>query len=187
VLDVEGGAEWVERVVPRCGALARAEEAIRELLSIVGQNCANAEWTGALEIGMKASCVGRCFCCENAIEDPSGRAVDGREEVTRRGFIRHLTQILHVDMDVAGLIGFEAAGFGRPALVCRSRRLWFGARITLAAPVKLLHTHARTLLHYIPLLTFRVANFFIRHPPDPKTGTVPRSGPPRRKSRRREQ
>ena len=38
VLDTEIGAEAVEVVVAGCGALAQAEEPIRELLAVVGEH-----------------------------------------------------------------------------------------------------------------------------------------------------
>ncbi len=109
MLEVEVNAELVELVLTPRSTLAKTEEAIRELLAVDDQNRANADRTCALEIAKKASCVGRYFCFENANEDPSCRAVDGHEVVTPRGLMRHLRQILHLYMDVSGLIGFEAA------------------------------------------------------------------------------
>jgi hypothetical protein len=41
MLDVEGGAQRVELVRADRGALAQAEEAIRELLAILRKNCAD--------------------------------------------------------------------------------------------------------------------------------------------------
>jgi hypothetical protein len=41
LLDVEGGAQRVERVRAGRGALAQAEEAIRELLAVIRRNGAD--------------------------------------------------------------------------------------------------------------------------------------------------
>lgn len=112
VLDVERLAEYVELVFPSRGAFAQAKQAIRELFSIIRQNRSDAHGASALKVAQEAASVRCRLCLEDANKHPTRRAVDGHEEVTPRGFIRHLRQILHVDMDVSRLIGLEAAVLG---------------------------------------------------------------------------
>ncbi|CUH40984.1 hypothetical protein JSE7799_03725 [Jannaschia seosinensis] len=109
VVDVEGGAKRVEGVLSRGSPLAQAENAGGELLAIVGENGADADRAGALQIAQEAPCVGRGLCREDTDEDPSGRPVDGHEEVTAAGLIGHLRQVFHVDVEVARLVGLEGA------------------------------------------------------------------------------
>ena len=56
------------------------------------------------QVTQKPPGIGCGLVVVDADKDPSGRAVDGYEEITTAIFISHLKQILHVDMDVAGLI-----------------------------------------------------------------------------------
>ena len=50
VLDAQFGAELVEFVVARRGTLAQAEQAVGELLAVVGQDGANADRAGTLQV-----------------------------------------------------------------------------------------------------------------------------------------
>lgn len=111
MLDAQFGAELVELMLARRGALAQAEQAIGELFSVIRENGADVDRAGALQVAQETSGVGRGLCLEDTDEDPAGRTVDGDEQVTPRGFMSHLRQILHVDMDVARLVGLEVAVF----------------------------------------------------------------------------
>ena len=59
----------------------------------------------------KRCALAAVFYIENANEHPSGRPVDGHKEVAAAALISHLRQVFHVDVDVAGLIGFEGTVF----------------------------------------------------------------------------
>lgn len=111
MLDVEGGAERVELMFASCGPLAQAKEPISELLSIIGQNSADADWAGTLQVAQEAARIGCRLCIENANEHPAGRPINGNEKIAAAAFIGHLGQVFHVDMNVARLIGFEATVF----------------------------------------------------------------------------
>ena len=112
VLDGELGAELVELVLARCSTLAQAKEAISELFSVVCKDRADADRAGTLQVAQEAPGIRRSLCLEDADENPSCCAVDGHEEVAPRRLVGHLGQILHVDVDVAGLVSLEAAVLG---------------------------------------------------------------------------
>lgn len=54
MLDIEIGAEFVELMLASCGALAKDEKAIGELLAVVGENGADADRGGPFEITKEA-------------------------------------------------------------------------------------------------------------------------------------
>ena len=81
MLDLKGGAERVELVFSRRGALAQAEETIGELFSVIGQDGADADRAGTLQVPKKAPRVGRGLGLEDANEDPADRTIYRHEEV----------------------------------------------------------------------------------------------------------
>jgi hypothetical protein len=94
VFDTRPGAEPVERVRARRGTPAQAEEAVGELLpprhcrsdqwrsnGSIGQDDADADRAGALQVAQEASGVGGGPGLEDADEDPAGGAVDGDEQI----------------------------------------------------------------------------------------------------------
>jgi hypothetical protein len=89
VLYAQIGAETVKFVTAGCRALAQAEQAVSELLSIVRKHRADAYRAGAIKVAQKAACIGGSLGLVNANEHSSGRAVDGHEEVPPGGFISH--------------------------------------------------------------------------------------------------
>ncbi|CAM4420544.1 hypothetical protein PARU111607_18005 [Palleronia rufa] len=117
MLDPEVGTEAVELVVARGRALAQAEQPVGELLAVVGENTCDLHRRGALQVTQEAARVGGRLRWVDADEDPSGRTVNRHEEVASPLLVRHLRQVFHVDMQIAGLIGPER-------LVRRLRRLW---------------------------------------------------------------
>ena len=77
VLNSEFGAELIELMRPGCSALAQAKEAVGELLAVVRQNGADAQWAGPLRITQKATRIGGglvVVCVSGAGFSPSGRA-----------------------------------------------------------------------------------------------------------------
>ena len=50
MLDAQFGAELVELVFACGRALAQAEQAVGELLAVIGQNGPNPDWAGAFQI-----------------------------------------------------------------------------------------------------------------------------------------
>lgn len=116
VLYAQIGAERIELVLTRGCALAQAKETVCELFSIVGQNGADADWAGPLQVAQKPARIGRCLAVVDTNKDPAGRSIDGHEEVTAAALIGHLGQVFHVDVDIAGLIRFEGAVLGADVL-----------------------------------------------------------------------
>ncbi len=55
----------------------------------------------------QAAIIGGGLRLADPDERPARRPVDGHEQVAPRRFVRHLRQILHVPMQVAGLVGTE--------------------------------------------------------------------------------
>ena len=116
VFDAEVGAELIELVLAGGSALAQAEQAVGELLAIIRENGPDPHRAGPFEIAQEPAGIRGGLGLVDANEDPAGRPVDGDEQVAPRGFVRHLRQILHVHMQVTGLVGLES-------LVFRSRCL----------------------------------------------------------------
>ena len=61
-----------------------------------------------MQIAQEPSDVGRSLGGHDAHEDPACGAVNGDEQITSGGFIRHLWQVFHVDMKKTRLIGLES-------------------------------------------------------------------------------
>ena len=116
VLDVKRRTEPVELVCAGCRALLQAKEAIGEFLAIVGKNRSDPDRASTRQVAQEAPGIGRGLGIEDANEHPAPRTVDRDEQVASSVLIAHLRQILHVDMEVPGLIGLERLvfGFGRP-------------------------------------------------------------------------
>ena len=109
MLNIEDCAERVELMRSSCRPLTQAEEPIRELLAVVCKNGADTDWAGAFQISQEAARVGRRLRRENADEHPSRGSINGHKEIPARGFIGHLRQVFHVDMDVSRLVSLEGA------------------------------------------------------------------------------
>jgi hypothetical protein len=68
----------------RRGAFAQAEQAVGELFSVIGQNGADADRAGALQVTQEPPGIRCSLCLEDADEDPAGGAVDGDKQVAPR-------------------------------------------------------------------------------------------------------
>lgn len=79
--------------------------------SFVCKDCADADRAGTLQVSQEAPGIRRSLCLEDADEHPAGGTVDGHKQVAARGFVSHLRQILHVDVDITGLASLESAVF----------------------------------------------------------------------------
>ena len=58
MLDAQLGAELIELVLACRGAFAQAEEPVGELLAVIGQNGADADRAGALQVAQEPSGIG---------------------------------------------------------------------------------------------------------------------------------
>ena len=128
VLDIQVSAKLVERVRAGCRTLAKAKEATGPLLPVVCQDRADMDRASSFKVTQKPSGISCGLIVVDADKNPSGRAINGCEEVAALRFILHLRQVSHVDVDVAGLIGFEGVmlwlgGFGLGAFAFMSRKL----------------------------------------------------------------
>ena len=99
MFDVQFGAELVELMFPALRALAQAKETVGELLAIVCEYGSDAQWASPLQITQKAARVGRRLAVVDADKDPACGPVNCNEQIAAGGLIRHLRQILHVDVD----------------------------------------------------------------------------------------
>ena len=72
VFDAEVCTEPVELVLACRGALAQTEQAVGEFLAIIGQNGADADRAGPLQIAKKPAGVGGGPGFEDADEHPAG-------------------------------------------------------------------------------------------------------------------
>lgn len=104
MLDAQRGAQLIEGVPPGGCALARGEEAISELLAVVGEDRADAQRAGLGQGGQEGT---RRSCALGALEldeHPVRGSVDGHEQVASSILIGHLGQVFHVDVHVARLV-----------------------------------------------------------------------------------
>lgn len=102
--------------------LSPCDEAIREFLAVVGQDRSDTEGSGLVQFLQEAPGVGSALAGIDTHEHPAGGAINGHKQVTPRGFVRHLRQVLHIDVDEAGLVGLERLGPGAIHAQCLARR-----------------------------------------------------------------
>ena len=112
MFDAQGQAQLVELVLPRRLAIPGAEQAVGELLAVVGQDLADPDRTGLVQsvqegLGRRRRLVGL-----DGQVNPAAGPVDGHEQVASGGLVPHLGQVLHIHVQVARLVGLE--GLGRP-------------------------------------------------------------------------
>jgi len=112
VLNAVLGAGRVEGMLSYGLTFIGGTEAVGELLAVVGEDLGDLERGVLDEVLEEApSGVGR-LRCRDLEEDPAGRPVDGHEEVFVSGFVRHLWEILDVNVDVSGLVILEGLALG---------------------------------------------------------------------------
>ncbi len=107
MLDLELGAEAVELMVPRCSALAEAEQSIRELFAIVSEDPRDRHRGGTIEVAQEMARVGRRFRRLEADKDPARGAVDRHEQIPASLLVGYLWQVFDAHMQIAGLVGLE--------------------------------------------------------------------------------
>jgi len=105
VFDFQRSAERVELVLPALRPFTQAKQSVSKLFAIISQNGADPHWAGTLKVAQEATRIGRCLAVVDADEDPASGAINRDKQISARGFIRHLWQILHVDVDISRLIG----------------------------------------------------------------------------------
>lgn len=89
---------------------ARAEQTVGEFLAVIRQDRLNLERRGLGHPVEKRADCGRGLVPLDGDEHPARRPVDGHEHITARGFVRHLRQVLHIDMQEARNVGLEQLG-----------------------------------------------------------------------------
>ena len=112
MLDLQFGTQLVEGMLTGGGALTRGDEAVGELLAVVGQDGLNMERRGLGQGFQEVLGVGRRLGGINGHEDTAGGPIYRDEEVAPLVLVGHLGQVLHVHMDKAGLIGLEGFDLG---------------------------------------------------------------------------
>lgn len=80
---------------------------VRPLRAVIGQDLADLDGRGQLQTAQEIDAAFVRHVAVDVHEDPARGAVDGDEQVTARVLVRHLRQILDVDMDKAWLVVFE--------------------------------------------------------------------------------
>ncbi len=117
MLDAQFRAELVELMFPALCALAQAKETVGELLPVVREYGSDAKWACPLQIPQKAARVGRCLTAVDADKNPARSPVNCNKQITAGSLILHLRQILHVDVDIPGVVCLEPAVLG-PCHLC---------------------------------------------------------------------
>ena len=75
-----------------------AAKAVGELAAIVGEQLDDGNRTGFVELDQEVGATTVGLVGIDLHEDPARGAVDGDEQVTAFGFIRHLRQVLDIHM-----------------------------------------------------------------------------------------
>ena len=90
MLDTQGRAEFVERVLARGLPLFRTQQPIRKFLAVIGEQLRDPDRAGPMQRFQEG--LGRCggFVGFDLNEDPAGRAVDGDKEVAALILAGHL-------------------------------------------------------------------------------------------------
>lgn len=79
--SISSAAQSVSNSCARGGTLAQTEEPIRELFVVIGQNGADTDRAGALQVAQKPPRIGRRNVIVDADKDPVGGPIDRHEEV----------------------------------------------------------------------------------------------------------
>ncbi len=102
-------------------AFAGGAAAIGECFAVIRQHLLDLEGCLIDESLQKAGGLGSGFCAQDFHVNPARGPVDRHEQIAMRRFIRHLRQILDIDMDEARLIILK--GFLRLIVV-----FWLGSQ-----------------------------------------------------------
>ena len=81
VFDAKISAEVIELVLAGGRRFTQTEQAVGELLAIVGENGADAQRAGTFQIAQKAAGIGGCLGFVDADEDPAGGPINRHEQV----------------------------------------------------------------------------------------------------------
>lgn len=108
VLDAELLAQAVEHV---CAAgfllLAAGREAVGELAAIIGQELDDLDGPGLVDLGEDVDTAAIGLVAIELDEDSACSAVDRNEQIAPCRLVRHLRQVLDVDVHKARLVVFE--------------------------------------------------------------------------------
>ncbi|OMP13621.1 F0F1 ATP synthase alpha subunit [Corchorus olitorius] len=89
------------------GLLVLGGETVGELRAVVGEDLADLDGRSQLQATQEIDAAFLCHVAVDVHEDPARSTVDGNEQVAARGLVRHLRQILDVDVNEAWLIVLE--------------------------------------------------------------------------------
>lgn len=95
-------------------------ESVGELRTVVGQDLADLDRRPLLQAVQEVDAAGIGHVAVDVHKDPARGAVDGHEQVATRRLVRHLRQVLDVDVDEAWLVVLE--GLLRGDLLSLGRR-----------------------------------------------------------------
>lgn len=109
MFDTEFTAAPVKNVVA-AGRLVFAGKAIRELAAVVSEQFGDGHRTGLLDSGQEVGGAVVGLIGVDVHVYPAGGSVDGDKQVTPRRFIRHLRQVLDIEVQETRLILLEALG-----------------------------------------------------------------------------
>lgn len=107
MLDAQLFAELVELVVTGGPFGSRPEQPVGELLTIIGEQGPDTDRAGLVQVAQEAPGRGGALVGADLDVDPAGGPVDGDKQIPPTVLISHLREVLHVDMQVAGVIGLE--------------------------------------------------------------------------------
>ena len=114
MLDAELLAQAVEHV--RAAGfllLAAGREAVGKLAAVVGQQLDDLDRAGLLDLAEEVDTAAVCLVGIELDENPARSAVDGNEQVAPCRLVRHLRQVLDVDVHKARLVVLEGFLRGR--------------------------------------------------------------------------
>ena len=89
------------------GFLVFGGETVSKLRAVVGEDLADLDGRSQLEPTQEIDAARLGHVAVDVHENPARRTVDGDEQVASRGLVRHLRQVLDVDVDEAGFVVLE--------------------------------------------------------------------------------
>ena len=146
VFDAQAVAQEFELVLARGVLGAAAEQAVGELLTVVGQDGLDHKRRGLGHLVDEAACSRLHLAPLDRDEHPARCAVDGHERIAARRLVGHLRQVFHIDVDVSRLIGLE--GLGRRRLGRRLGQLVHASAHQQAVQGRTTHRRVDELAHH---------------------------------------
>ena len=107
MFDIEYATQQVKFMIAAGLACARGEQAVRELLAIVGQQFSDLNRTCLVQRMQKRPSGGGSLVVLDGDKYPARGAVNGHKQIPSARLVGHLGQVLDIHVQIARLVAFE--------------------------------------------------------------------------------